>query len=145
MASLEQLKAEINTYEKEFRRPGLGSFEYRGLYDLFPPKNKLIEGVESKWPDPFPFLDKAGVYAFLADDFEVLYIGKASMNHAIGYRLSSYCNYGKERECKLKHPWKGSPRFIFTVAVPDKTKFEAPALEEYLIGNIPTDNNKAGT
>jgi len=76
---------------------------------------------------------------------EVLYIGKASMNHGLGYRLSSYCGYGENKICKLKHPWVEQPRFVYTVAMPQESRFEAPALEEYLIGKIPTANNKAGT
>ena len=145
MANLDLLKSEIKSYEDNYRGPGLEPFEYGDLYDLFPTANEKIEGVGSIWPEPFPNLDKAGVYAFLSEDLEVLYIGKASMNHAIGYRLGSYCKYGENRECKLKHMWSGKPKFIYTVAVPDKTKFEAPALEEYLIGKIPTSNNKVGT
>lgn len=145
MANLDTLISKIKYFEANYRGEGLEPFAYGSLYDLFPSNDEAIEGVTSKWPEPFPNLNEAGVYAFLSKDLEVLYIGKASMNHAIGYRLGSYCTYGEHKECKLKHTWAGEPRYIYTVSVPGKTRFEAPALEEYLIGEVPTSNNTAGT
>lgn len=144
MPTLNDLKAEIDIYARKYRHPDLAPFKENGLYDLYPENNVSTPGVVSMWPEPFPSLNEAGVYAFLSQDLEVLYIGKASMSHGLGYRLSSYCSYGENKSCKLNHKWIGRPRYIFTVAMPMETKFEAPGLEEYLIGKIPTDNNKAG-
>jgi len=146
MPDLQELKLKIKNYEKKFRHPKLEQFNESGLYDLFPPDNEKSSDVEAKWPDKWPHLNDAGIYAFLSKDLEVLYIGKASMNHGIGYRLSNYCSYEEgTKKCKLNDTWDGKPRYVYTVAVPSGSKFEAPALEEYLIGEIKTSNNKAGT
>ena len=114
MPKLEDLKSEINIYASKYRNPNLKPFNESGLYDLFPDNNERHPSVVSEWPEPFPNLNEAGVYAFLSEELEVLYIGKASMNHGLGYRLGSYCSYGVNRTCKLKHPWEGKPRYIYT-------------------------------
>jgi hypothetical protein len=144
MPTLDDLKKEINVYTNKYRNPDLELFRESGLYDLFPEDNEDNPLVIAKWPEPFPHLKEAGVYAFLTKELEILYIGKASMNHGLGYRLGTYCGYDENRNCKLIHEWKGEPRYIYTVAMPKDSKFEAPALEEYLISRISTPNNKAG-
>ncbi len=75
-----------------------------------------------------------------------MYIGKASMNSAIGFRLSSYFVFDQEKKCAMKHPqsWKGDPRYVATVRMLDELRFEAAALEEYLIANLTTTDNSAG-
>lgn len=145
MAKLSDLLNSIQNYSQTYRHPKLKAFRISGLYDLFPNTGSPRPEVNHKWPDVWPYLNEAGIYAFLSDDLEVLYIGKASMNHGLGYRLSNYCIYGDNKDCKLKHKWNGNPKYIVTVAVPSDSKFEAPSLEEYLIAKISTSNNKAGT
>ena len=145
MPKLSDLEAAIKVYQKSFRNETMGKYEPSKLYDLFPELGKPNCLVEHNWPQKWPHLDNAGIYALLSENLEVLYIGKASMNHGIGYRLSSYCSYVEgTKKCKLNDEWEGKPRYVYSVAVPDQTKFEAPALEEYLIKEIQTANNKAG-
>ena len=84
MPKLDDLKLKIKNYERKYRHPDLDPFKDSGLYDLFPHDNKKSTNVESKWPDRWPHLDETGIYVFLSEDLEVLYIGKASMNHGIG-------------------------------------------------------------
>lgn len=145
MANLTELESKIQYYEMTYRHPDLEPISDGVLYDLFPGRGDSKADMECRWPKKFPFLNRAGVYVFLNDDYEVLYIGKASMNHDLGSRVGSYCQYDKDGEtCKLKHQWEGEPRYVSFYAVPEKTRFEAPSLEEYLISEISTKNNRAG-
>ena len=83
------------------------------------------------------------MYLIYSDTFELLYVGKASMGSCLGKRLYTY--FGAAQECVLKHTtWTQSPRFMLTIAVPESMPFEAPALEEFLIGRLEPTNNSVG-
>ncbi len=144
MATRAEVDAKIDEYVSKFRKIGLAPFERSQRYSLFPAE----ESPEPKWPGTYPNSERAGVYLMFDEEMVLLYVGKASMGSCIGSRLGSYFAYASDREtCRLKHEWKkGQPRYVITVAVPDDSPFEAPALEEYLIaafGN--TLENKVGT
>jgi excinuclease UvrABC nuclease subunit len=114
-----------------------------GVYALFPDEPQTVE-AEGGWSDKWPQSDEAGVYLVFGGSGRLLYIGKASMNQSIGNRLSFY--FGSDRvdkTCTIVHEgrWKERPMYIATVAVPREMRFEAPALEEYLIASLgPCDN-----
>src|SRR5690606_32393688 len=95
---------------------------------------------------PWPLPSRAGVYAFLDQQKKILYVGKASFRNSLAARLSSYCRYesGRGSSCKLNHIWKNSPRYIVIVAVPESSRFEAAALEEFLISKIQPIENSVG-
>jgi hypothetical protein len=45
----------------------------------------------------------------------------------------------------LQHSgWSQPPRFFYAVAVPEQMPFEAPALEEFLIGRLQPPDNSVG-
>lgn len=144
MAIYSNFLQKIEEYIRKYRRVDLESITINKLYDLFPEQGASDSNVAHNWPEEWPNLDSAGVYAFLSKNLEVLYIGKASMNHGLGWRLSAHCSGGKNKPCKLTDKWKGEPRYVAIIAVPDSSKFEAPALEEFLVINCPTANNKVG-
>ncbi|EDZ65766.1 hypothetical protein NOC27_2446 [Nitrosococcus oceani AFC27] len=98
----------------------------------------------AQWPEIWPHAARAGIYAFLNEDSEVIYVGKASLRNSLGARISSYCGYGADRECRFYGEWRSPPRYVLVVAVPDETRFEAPALEEYLIRELQPSDNSAG-
>lgn len=67
------------------------------------------------------------------------------MSRCLGARLSHYFGYDSEKKCQLKHStWSKTPRYVVTVGVPGNMTFEAPALEEYLIGQLRPPDNIAG-
>jgi excinuclease UvrABC nuclease subunit len=82
------------------------------------------------------------VYLIYSED-RLLYVGTASK---LGPRLADYFQYdfpgGKGNQCKVVHSgWTEMPRHVVTIAVPEASRFEASALEEYLIGELrPCDN-----
>ena len=137
MAKKDEVLEEVKSYEKKYRNCSLKPFEISGLYDLFP-DGKTSEQVELQWPDTWKHSGKAGVYLFLSDNLEVVYIGKSNQ---FGYRFGSYFGYDENKKCKLKNNWKSNPRFVITIAVPDDSKFECTSLEEYLLINFETSDN----
>lgn len=140
------LKA-VSTYQERFRSPAQSLFEVGQPYDLFPLRGATAVPCGGKWPEPWPHPLRAGVYAFLSDNGELLYIGKASFRNSIAARLSTYCGYeaGRGSQCLLYHQWKtAAPRYVVTIAVPESTRFEASALEEFLINELQPPENSIG-
>jgi len=143
---LEAVKRALDEYETKYRRPGLPGLRRSGLYALFPDEVRTVD-VESAWNAQWPYSEEAGVYFIFGGSGRLLYIGKASMNHCIGGRLSIY--FGSDRatkRCRIvnEEGWSERPMYVATVAVPQNMKFEAPALEEYLIATLDTANNVRG-
>ena len=132
----------INYYKTHFRRESLPPLEFSGLQALFP-ELELVAEVTSRWPEAWPFGWRRGVYFIFGTQIRLLYIGKASMGHPVGARLSSYFQYARPaKSCTVVHAgWSEQPRFVAALAVPEGMSFEAPALEEFLIERLsPPDN-----
>lgn len=145
MAKFSDLVSAVSEYSARYRHPNLSEFSVGPAYDLYPKEDDTKMKCDLKWPDTWPNSDKAGIYAFLDRELNVVYIGKSSMNSFLGARLSSYCGYGEEKICELKHStWTIQPRYVWTVGVADDLSFEAPALEEYLIMRLKPVDNVAG-
>lgn len=145
MSTLQDLVEAVNRYMERYRHPAMPKYTVGKLYDLCPNEVGSNKTCESSWPDTWPNCHDAGIYAILDIELNVLYIGKSSMQGSVGARLSSYFVYGDDRSCNFKHEpyWTSRPRFVWTVAVPESTRFEAPALEEYLIRELrPRDNTR---
>lgn len=79
----------------------------------------------------------------LDDDEAVIYVGKASADSWIGARLAKYFQYDANGRCRFIHA-EWCPRYVVTVAVPDDSPFEAPALEEFLIKELQPRWNTLG-
>lgn len=148
MSTFEDLKSSLARYSAEFRHPSLRQLLVSGIYDLFPETGTPTNvPAESKWPDPWPNAESAGVYAMLDENLFVRYVGKASMKSSIGRRLSSYFIYedrANNKRCKLSHPegWLAHPRFV--VSVPVSLSFESPSIEEFLILQLLPPENLQG-
>ena len=130
------LNVELEHYCAQLRRSDWPKLEMSGLYDLYPSSDDTA--CEYHWPDDWPFVDSPGVYFVFDADMQVLYIGKASLNSWFGNRLSTYFRYGDHKECVVQNSdsWKGVPRFVAVIPIEAEYKFEAPALEEYLITKL---------
>ena len=76
------------------------------------------------------------------ESLELLYIGKASMNRSLGYRL--YDHFVGGRACAPRADWLLPARFVINIAVPKESPFEAPAIEEFLIRKLKPKSNATG-
>ena len=145
---LEQVKQALEQYKAKYRRSDLPDLNMSGLYALFPDEVQTAGDVAYRWNDQWPNSDEAGVYFIFGSSGRLLYIGKASMNHYMGGRLSNYFGCDKAtKACRIVHEngWSERPMYVATVAVPRGMNFEAPALEEYLIGRLEPVDNVRGT
>jgi hypothetical protein len=134
---------ELTEYVSSYRRKGLKDLEISPPFDLFPDQ-PVPPGISPKSNEyrSWPLGERAGVYMIYSVGFEILYIGKASMSQNIATRLSGWFTGGEK--CILKHRWPEPPRFLINIAVPDDMPFEAPAIEEYLIGLLKPKGNTCG-
>lgn len=75
---------------------------------------------------------------------KILRIGKASCDRTLGSRLGDYFEYGKNKEGVAKsNDYKGI-KYLVTIGLAKRRAFEAPAIEEYLIGKFNPRLNKLG-
>ena len=126
----------VNEYQEKYRNPDLPKFEISDPYDL-----KADWDAGKTWP----LVGSQGVYAIFNAEKNLLYVGKASQTNTLGNRLSSYFIYapdGKSCATPPNHIWSSEPRYVIAVAV--AYAFEAPSLEEYLIGELQPDDNVRG-
>lgn len=141
---LEEVNHALDQYRAKYRRSDLPDLRASGLYALFPDEAQTASAA-SGWNQEWPFSNETGVYLIFSGSGRLLYIGKASMNHCIGGRLSNYFGADKAtKRCRVEHEWSERPAYVATVAVPRDMKFEAAALEEYLIATLDTCDNVRG-
>jgi hypothetical protein len=136
----------VNEYSDTYRNPGLTPFKISDRYSFFPSENT----PDPKWPQPYPNGKRQGVYLIFDEDMSLLYVGKASMSNTLESRLSAYFTYEADKKsCRIlkEETWSKRPRYLITIAVPDGSSFEAPALEEFLIKSFGNElpDNKIGT
>lgn len=133
----------VSEYILEHRNPNLPVLEISAPLDLFP-SLPLPPGITPQftWSDNWPFSERAGVYLVYSESFQLMYVGKSSNNQCLGKRL--YRWFGSGDTCVLSGVWPEQPRFVVTIAVSDKSPFEAPALEEYLIKKLQPLTNTIG-
>jgi len=132
----------VDFYCKTYRHPNLKELTISGLYDLFPEIGNPDIYVESAWPSTYLLCGSSGVYIFLNNDLEVIYVGVAKSG--FGNRLGKYFAYNENRKCRLKDDRITNPRYIVCIAVPSETFFEAASLELFLINEIKPINNTLG-
>lgn len=134
MKKLDKLKEIINKMNNDYPRPKMEPLAISELYDL------ANDWPKKEWPNS----KQAGVYVFLDQNLNMLYVGKASCSNNIGSRLGGYFKYGENIQTKTKDPLHEIVRYVITVAVPEDHSFEAPAIEEFLITNLHPPLNKLG-
>ena len=89
----------------------------------------------SSWPDN----GLPGIYIFADENKKVLYIGKSSKS--ISNRLSAYWCKGDNGETKSKDQKSENVRYVYTIGIPCDRAFEAPSIEEFLIGEVQPERN----
>lgn len=85
--------------------------------------------------------DKKGVYFLFDSDSRLQYIGKASFNSSIGYRIGTRFS---SKDCRCLDDRFSSVSMLATIALPDERAFEAAAIEEYLISRLQPPLNSVG-
>lgn len=127
----------LEKYRTHYRRDDIPPFEVQGFYDLLPASPlpaSLPRAVSGTWPkDEFVLGKRRGVYAVFSESLELLYVGKASLNSSIGNRLGIHFRKNEDGSLRYAKKWTQVPRFVVAIAVPDTLRWEAPALEEFLI------------
>ncbi|MGI9228377.1 MAG: GIY-YIG nuclease family protein [Gammaproteobacteria bacterium] len=143
MTTIDNFLKAVDRYIEKYRRTDVPSLSIGQLYDLKPDDATHGPG----WPDEWPNSERAGVYAIFDEDRQLLYVGKASMSNYLYARLGEHFYSDENRSCRIRKQkwkeWKFIPKYVLTVGVPDTMKFEAPAIEEYLIWELnPTYNGQ---
>jgi hypothetical protein len=144
ISELRDFLKRVEEYQSNYRNPAMGPLEVSPPYDHFPELGEPALQCGQKWPGPWFHLHRAGVYGFFDESLRLVYIGKASFRSSQSARLGSYVRYGPDGCCELKHEWNSKPRYAVTVAVPQSSRFEAAALEEFLLSKLTTTDNAVG-
>ena len=117
---VEDLKKALDELNTSFARPGMDPLKVSEFCDLHNPSES--------WPDA----GKPGVYALFNGDKELRYLGKASCNTCLGYRIRAHF----DKHGMPKADWAQGLQFLATICVPSDRAFEAPAVEEFLINRL---------
>jgi hypothetical protein len=137
--TLENLVQAVAEFQATHRRPEHPPLALSGLYDLDPaaPTGPATAAV---WPATWPHNGEPGVYAILAGDLTVRYIGKADV---LGRRLSAHFRNGERPRVFDADLWP-EPHRRYVVVVPVGQAFESQSLEAYLIRHLAPPDNAAG-
>ncbi|MCU8028536.1 MULTISPECIES: hypothetical protein [Shewanella] len=129
LSTFSDLQVALDHFNNDYPRPH-GKVELTDLLDISVEKN-------ATWPSN----ESPGVYIFLNREKKLTYIGKASFGNCIGARLNS-------RFYTTWVPKKSESEgcvYITTIPLPREFAFEAPAIEEYLLGALRTRSNHIGS
>ncbi|NUY04360.1 GIY-YIG nuclease family protein [Paraburkholderia youngii] len=125
--SLGDVESAISEFNREFPRPKLG-----------PPFSIVDDYVSSS----FPNAASAGVYFIFDRDDNLLYIGKAD---GLGARLGSHFGWNTDRTAgRVKNQKLLAAHAVRTIGLPDESRFEAPAIEAFLIRRLDPTLNVIG-
>jgi hypothetical protein len=122
--TLQALRDAVAELNQRFPRPGL----------------VLVVGepwdIHTRFAEQYPDCEKPGVYALIANDgIEVLRIGKAQH---LGFRFGAYFMWANRRtgQGRTKDHEYDNVQYIVTVPLPVDRSFEAPSIEEFLLGRF---------
>lgn len=118
--------------------------------DILSDKKYSWNLTEVNWNDTsFPGDDKGGVYFIFGrkkseQDYLGVYVGKASLNSKIGYRLDKHLN-NPQRDKRIYPMYDKQGNeflldFVLTIPMDEEIVFLAPSLEEYIICNLQNQN-----
>lgn len=134
MPKIEELKVVLDEFNSIYPRPNMDKLELSQSFDI-------RKDFETFYPGTgFP-----GVYIISKENGEILRIGKSSCNSSLDKRLSTYYKWSKTENIGVARYAGYSDAFIInTIIVPKNRAFEAPAIEEYLIGELNPPFNTVG-
>lgn len=94
------------------------------------------------YPSTWPNIDLAGVYLFLSETGELLYVGESSF---LGARLNSHFHYSEDRRSgKPVSTWAADTRYVITISLKAEFRWLALALETFLVASLNPKRNIIG-
>ena len=145
MKMLEDLIRAVGEYSATERHPALPGLAVSNLYCLLEAKAPEGYVMSGSWKnnDEFPSSSLPGVYAVLARDLGVMYVGKAI--YGLQYRLLQHFPEDLAGQPAIPEKWPSEPTFLVTIGEPDADAWHRPAsLEEFLIRRIDPPVNVRG-
>ncbi|MEK2126986.1 hypothetical protein WOB81_22005 [Vibrio parahaemolyticus] len=134
MANFKDSQAALDEFNREYPRPNMARLVWSEEYN-----------IRKDFRNSYPGAECPGVYAIFDESGELLRLGKASCNSTLGARLSTYYRWHDVDYIGVnKHDGYENAIFIRTVKMPSERAFEAPALEEFLIGKLSPKYNTNG-
>jgi hypothetical protein len=140
--TLEDFVREVARYQRVHRNLGRKPLTVSGLYDL-DPDTPTVHPTAAAWPATWPHNGKPGVYAVLAADLTLRYVGKADI---LGKRLSALFRGGVGRRRPRVYDPATWPKDLrrYVVVVPVKQPFETLPLQAHLIRHLSPPDNAIG-
>lgn len=130
--SLGDVESAISEFNREFPRPKVGSVVLSSPF-------RIIDDYKF---GSFPNAASAGVYLVFDRDDNLLYIGKAD---GLGARLGSHFGWSADRTAgRVKNSRLVGAHAVRTIGLPDESRFEAPAIEAFLIRRLDPGLNVIG-
>ncbi len=131
VADLQVALDELNT---KYPRPGMPALHMSERYVF-----------QTDWPHrTWPGATQPGLYVFVNEHDELLYIGKASCTRALGHRLGHYFSGRTLDTFTIADGNAAGATCVITIPLPPDHAFEAPAVEEFLLTRVATRGNKNG-
>ena len=133
LSTIDDLAAALMEFNGRVARPGIGP-----LWLSEPCR------LDQPWEEEYwPYATLPGVYVVYDGHNRLVYIGKASLDATLGARLGAHFSKGSDGLAKGPQGWEGA-KHVRTIPVPRVHAFEAPAIEEYLLGRLTTKMNERG-
>jgi len=126
----------LDTFNEKYRGPAIHPVELSPRYDLS--RDWIARKPEGK----FPFSHFPGVYVFVDETEDVVYVGKASNNNTLGQRVSSYFKGVGGGKAVARLAVCEKVRFVHTIKVSES--FFSAAVEEFLIQRLDPTLNRHG-
>jgi hypothetical protein len=131
--TIDDLAEALMLFNGRMLRPGMGPLFLSERCDL-----------DGGWSDEYwPYATLPGVYVVYSETNKLVYIGKASCSSNLGARLGAHFKKAPDGTAIRPEGW-GEAKYVRTVPVPRRFTFEAPAIEEYLLGKVKTTCNTRG-
>lgn len=129
---LSDVESAISEFNREFPRPKMGAVALSSPFYV----------VDDFAIADFPNAAAAGVYFVFDRDDNLLYIGKAD---GLGSRLGSHFGWSEDKTTgRVKNAKFNAAHAVRTIGLPDESRFEAAAIEAFLIRRLDPSLNVIG-
>jgi excinuclease UvrABC nuclease subunit len=98
--------------------------------------------INTQYSSTWPNNELPGVYLFLSDSYELLYVGKSTL---LGARFSKHFHYSEDKRSGVPVTDESKDtRYIMTIGLRKEFGWLAPSLEEFLIAKLKPLRNEIG-
>ena len=139
--SLEKLRRKVEEYSQTYRHPDLQVLNPLGPYALSPDDN-FVTDPKMRWDQQWPNCRMPGLRSLPPRRNPSLRRQGVDHRQTVSELFRYEFPMTKDKRCRIVHAgWTHTPTYVCTIGVPKKSRFEASALEEYLIHELkPLDN-----